>query len=379
MIDTVALIFDDGRFHITDTKLFHPDAQQLILNPYAVQNKQGRVEAYQNPTAKDRKDGVYKPRLTLTRRSYSKPILKVELSVPKLLYGNNFDELDDSDFDAVVEALQSVLGKMGVMVAKEAIASAKISKIDYSKNFVFDDRTTVSSILSMLNKAKLSNWLDLTERRFQDQGHAFHLFCKSHEFIAYDKIAELTRSKSKAVEKEDREYNPQMSLFDVKRRSGYPIEILRVERRLKGRQKMKRVFKGFGLSDDLQFRELFSKGLSKKLIQMVWNDLLDGLKYVAMEEMSVCETFVRVAEISDLKPQAALAQSALIVALREGGERVMRRAFKAHYHPRSLDRLLKSLRELDLPYDRVKFQPLFDIHDQILTYKPIKLSHYGIL
>lgn len=43
-------------------------------------------------------------------------LLKIEFSAPKLLYGNNLEELETEHFDKVAKLLQERLRDMGVIV-----------------------------------------------------------------------------------------------------------------------------------------------------------------------------------------------------------------------------------------------------------------------
>lgn len=79
--------------------------------PYIAQAN-GIRKCVQNPTKEDERNGIYKPRLTYIRRwdgIDGRYTLKIEFSVPKLLYSNNFDELSDSDFPLVIRALKERL------------------------------------------------------------------------------------------------------------------------------------------------------------------------------------------------------------------------------------------------------------------------------
>lgn len=78
--------------------------------------------------------GLYKPHLTLYRRwdgTQSTITLRVEFSIPKLLYGNNFDELSDSDFPEVIKTLRERLSEMGVDVIQGKLEKAIVSTIHY--------------------------------------------------------------------------------------------------------------------------------------------------------------------------------------------------------------------------------------------------------
>jgi hypothetical protein len=94
MIDTIILTLTQNQFTITDPNKFEPSALSFINNDK--QAPKG-LKCKQNPTSHELALGLYKPRLTLFSRlipfSGYKTLLKIEFSAPKLLLGNNFEEL----------------------------------------------------------------------------------------------------------------------------------------------------------------------------------------------------------------------------------------------------------------------------------------------
>src|SRR5258708_1725147 len=81
------------------------------------------------------RNGIYKPRLTIAHRmelhGYAENTLKIELSLSKQMFGNNFDELQYKDFTPLVHKLVDVLSSMGVKVSTESIAHAPVIAIHY--------------------------------------------------------------------------------------------------------------------------------------------------------------------------------------------------------------------------------------------------------
>ena len=127
MIDTVVLILGSDIFSITNPDAFIPSAYWAL--PNAARAQPG-TQSKQNPSKKELLAGIYKPRLTLARRinlnGRSEVMLKIELSLPKLFYGNNFDELRLKDFKPLVQKLVTMLESMGVRVAAADLAQADI-------------------------------------------------------------------------------------------------------------------------------------------------------------------------------------------------------------------------------------------------------------
>ena len=67
--------------------------------------------------------------------------LKIEFSAPKMLFGNNFDELTDSDFPNLLTKLKRTLKEMGVFILEDHLTSAPVSAIHFSKNIPLTDYT----------------------------------------------------------------------------------------------------------------------------------------------------------------------------------------------------------------------------------------------
>ena len=92
MLDTVILQLDYKNYSIQKYDYFNTTKEQVDAT------KTPFRKWVNNPTSKDKKEGIYKPRLTLIKRGI-RFILKIEFSVPKLIFGNNIDELEDNDFE----------------------------------------------------------------------------------------------------------------------------------------------------------------------------------------------------------------------------------------------------------------------------------------
>jgi hypothetical protein len=65
-----------------------------------------------------------------------------KVSAPKLLLGNNFDELTDDDFRRLCKKLVNVLAEMSVKVTARTLAKVNVSAIHYSKNITLTDYTS---------------------------------------------------------------------------------------------------------------------------------------------------------------------------------------------------------------------------------------------
>ncbi len=268
MIDTVILILNSENFQIIEPDKFDPSASWILSNKFKV-GKNGYVFAKQNPTKKELQAGVYKPRLTLTRRQFQAGFvltLKVELSLPKLMHGNNFDELEENDFMAVTEKLKTKLDNMGVKVSLENLANAKIHAIHYSKNIHLTDGVLPVHFIRMIRNSDISKILDMNEKDYRNGGHCFKMHCNSYEIAFYDKIQDLmAANKSEKRTNEDDNAIQLGILSDLQKT--YMLEVLRFEVRLNSPKKINPLFQLLKINVGLKFKELFSESISQRVLQ----------------------------------------------------------------------------------------------------------------
>ncbi len=143
MLDTIALTLYSHEFNIVAPDKFKPNANSIMDLANGQQRKETLMKAVCNPTKQQAEAGFYLPRLTLYGRRDSSGsyniTLRVECSFPKLIYGNNFNELTDQDFANVVDTLSMGLERQGVIAYGMNLADASVSSIHYSKNIVLKD------------------------------------------------------------------------------------------------------------------------------------------------------------------------------------------------------------------------------------------------
>ena len=148
MIDTIVLTFGSTMYRIIDPDKFIPSAR-WIDNPLLITSG---IRSKQNVTKKELRSGTYKPYLTLsncvTHNRIRDIILKVELSLPKLMFGNNFQELQHKDFALITHKLAATLESMGVKIDEDTLAHAPVAAIHYAKNIVLTILWTVFEILT---------------------------------------------------------------------------------------------------------------------------------------------------------------------------------------------------------------------------------------
>ena len=119
------------KFKIKEPEKFSPPAD--FTKDRIKLCKNARFKYIRNPTKQELEKGFYYPRMTLMQQCFSDGNfiikLKIEFSAPKLMFKNNFDELEDKDFDNVVDTLLRKLEEMGIETRRAYLVKSYIQKI----------------------------------------------------------------------------------------------------------------------------------------------------------------------------------------------------------------------------------------------------------
>lgn len=379
MIDTIVLMIQPNDFSISDHSRFSPSTKGLFEPPYITLGGRGNFSCVQNPTPTELKQGIYKPRLTVTKRCVKggyAVFLKVEFSAPKLVYGNNFDELTDTDFEQVITNLHKALYEMGVVVFPKILREAPVSAVHYSKNIPLTDYSTPGSILTKIGKIDLTMALDLNKTDFRNEGHCLKFHANSHELALYDKLKDLEksrRSEKRAVEKDTA---IQLDLFEILKPKN-PFEVLRMEARLNKREVIRRTFKKLKVTAEPIFKAIFRTSISRKVLWSYFETIRAGYSLVGFDPKSAKDF---VAEFKFIQPKAKvrkmLQMLGLLTACNDMGVRGFRALIDAVYGKHHWPRLVKDWRGSNL---KAAGAPLKPIEDALRDFKPVRLIDYCIL
>jgi len=271
MLDTIILQLDSSKFFITDYGKFGTTKERV--------NSGVRMfrKWHNNPTPNDKKLGLYKPRLTLLQRGLLLQ-LKIEFSAPKILFGNNVEELEENDFDEVVKILQCRLKDMGVVIWKKFIEEAEILSFHVSKNIVLSNGYTSSLAIKELSKLDLSKRFDFDEKKYRNNGEVIQFYTNSHSFVIYDKINDLVKPRKRATDKDQTE--KQLTIFDYLKGNNTRTELLRLEVRLILKRKINQVLEQNGFANNPLFKDVFKKELCKKILNTYWSDFFSENRFL---------------------------------------------------------------------------------------------------
>jgi len=271
MIDTIAIMLSKDDFKITNHNAFTPSTQGFFSHPFLPMSR-GFFSCIQNASAEDKKKGIYKPQLTITKRirkgGYNLA-LKIQFSAPKLLYGNNFDELENNDKEKVLKTLQSRLLDMGIEVSLDKLLLAELGAVHYGKNIILNTGS-VSLVNRMIAKMNISKRLDISKTDFRNDGHAIRFHTNTYEMTFYDKVKDLQQAKISEKRALENDNYLQNNLFTKEERS--KLQVLRIEIRLNTKKKIREHLLKNGCNPKAtNFNALFNKEFARKVLLSFWN------------------------------------------------------------------------------------------------------------
>ena len=265
MLDTIITELPKDDFWITKPERFGP------LSPAQLENSHGGfAQTFNNPNSADKQKGLYLPRLTLLKRG-NRQFLKAEFSAPKLLFGNNVDEIAETDKEALLKSLRDKLAYMGVMVWSHKLSPANVIGFHLGKNVPLKREYPADFVIRQLKRVADSAKMDFTERTFINNGEALYLYAKSHSLIIYDKIKDLDKPAARAIDKD--QAPKQMNLFDDWRKANLsPPNLLRLEVRMNEKRAINQCLQATDFPSNQTLGQLFNAKMQKSVIQAHWND-----------------------------------------------------------------------------------------------------------
>ena len=379
MLDTIALTLEREQFEVLEPDRFSPSARGLLVPPYYPLGARGNFQCVQNPTKAELAAGRYLPRLTLAKRAVQGGFaltLRVEFSAPKLIFGNNFDELRSRDFEPVVDVLRRLLREMGVGIEETILRGARVSAIHYSKNVALTDYTSCSMVINELARIDLSKRLDLAKTDFRNGGHAIRYHANSLDVIFYDKMKDLERARISEKRAIERDTIGQIDLFKGARSFPKQLEVLRMEVRLGNRAKIVSVMKDIGAEVEPTFAALFDISIAQEVLDHFWDavrrqlPLLSSAKSRKPEDILMGLARGRTAP---MMPARLLRTVGLVLLVESVGVRGVQALMAQHCSARSWQRIRRDIRNLGSK-ECNGFQAWARVDEALKAFKPLRLK-----
>lgn len=144
-----------------------------------------------------KKAGIYIPQVSIEMHKRIAPArnICVQVSIPKLLYGNNLFEIDENSLLSFIQKLQGELRTFGLEVGTEEILSATICRIDFAKVIKLPSSTNPSDFIGSLEKAGYRPRADLTKRDIRNgkEGYWMKFYNSNSSLTIYDKMLEIQK------------------------------------------------------------------------------------------------------------------------------------------------------------------------------------------
>lgn len=378
MIDTVIIKIPSNQFVIKDHSRFTPSSKNLFFPPFYDAGKRG-IKCIFVPSKQDIEKYNYIPRISVIkviRKGGFETSLLIEFSAPKLLFGNNFDELKNTDFSEVCDKLHQFLFEIGVEVEDiRSIKEATVSAIHFGKNFVLTDYSTPYYYLSLLSKVNISMAYDLNATDFRNGGYAVKYHSNDFEVIFYDKLKDLQKSlisEKKSVEKDS--YIQSGILQDLK--SLKPFEVLRFEVRFGSKKRLKRFFEANNIPIvDITFSNLFRLEIAQDVLLSVFKTIQNNYPVLLNnQEKDIEQDMVQLLMDNPfLKSRDLIFYTGLKKIISEIGVRKLRIILENSAKKESWYRINKGMKSLVITND---FDPFRHIEVEIEKFEPISIATF---
>lgn len=368
MIDTICLT-------LPLKSIVFLDENNKAVPQWDLQSKTEHYSKYvRNPSKADKDTGLYFPRLTFYHRPYGSQGIKIEFSVPKLIFNNNLEELSNADFDVVVDLLQDRLKRIGVRIFKEVLVSAPVTTVHFSKNIELTEGYTSAHVISELGKIDLRKSFDFARARYINNGQSLCAHTRAHELVIYDKIADLAKTKKRAIDKD--QTVSQRSLFKSLETAEKPLEVLRIEVRLCNKRKINSIFKKLDLSENPTLKDIFSQEVGMCVVGHYWESLIKNNQLALFTVNQSAKDLLKEMCRGDpnIKPKQAIYQVGLMALAKDGeGLRELRRILDCHTNDRNWYRIKNDFKKISQNVSSKDVRTwVKEIEKQIKTYKPLK-------
>lgn len=372
MVDTVILRINKNNFAISPSA--EPCFSQSIRPILDESIKTGRfVETTYQLPQELRQTGLYFPRFSIikARRHGGYAIFAhIKFSAPKILFGNNFDELTGSELEQVCEALSERLRTMGIIVCPKTLASAAVSTIHYGKNIPFTDYTTASQIIRDLAKCDTTIRKHHNTRDYAGGGEALYLQTKTSGLIVYDKVQELktTRHKKGRFEEDNQ------CQFYILDQLQTPFEVVRIEARLQKPEVIRNTFNRCNIDPhNSRFCDLFSQDIARVILIDYFSPFMAGQNKLVGIRSSLKEFVAKLKRGSPkTSPRNLLMIAGVKALLDEDGYRDIRKEIGA-----TSEQWLRIKQVVNEAKISTRNQDSIDIVKRSLEdFRPVKLEDY---
>lgn len=235
---------------------------------------------------------------------------RITFSVPKLIYGNNISEVTEVQFEDVVRLLHSKLVFLALPtdITEDDIRKAIVRRIDYSKNVILPQSSSIRLIGDTLMKAEHRHKSKYSQVQYRN-GDLYREHIKERAIIVYDKIAEYCNTKTKPISNLDKK------IFELNK--SRKAQIIRLEVQIKSTQQLKLELERLGFDKKaIHFKDIFSDEISRQILTKYWGNITKNITsdIKSLSPQHLSEIFANIAGQEDNGgPQKTFAKSGFAI------------------------------------------------------------------
>lgn len=344
---------------------------------WSLQSRKIAYDTYiKEPLAEDVESGLYFPKVTAFRRKGSNgswsASVRIEFSAPKLIYGNNIEELAEAQFDAVVAALNDRLQRLGLTIGAEQLKTASVRAVHYSKNVEMQDGYSAMYAIAEISKINLNTRFDLSRTRYMNDGQSLCMYTRSHSFVIYDKVADLLRGKGKAIDVSQTQKQSALATTMKGR------DVLRFEVRLSEKRKMNTVLRKAGFAENPTFRDVFATDKSKAVLNHYWQTTVAGSGHVLFAHAPTPKEVLKylLLAIPGIGAKRAIFLTGLLLLIRDGnGIRELRAILTQYVEDRTWYRIAGEIKSTEASMTTLQPRGWYgQIVSALAIYKPFQMG-----
>lgn len=358
MLDTIKIIIPQNDYIITDYELFGATKS-------AVERCPAGYRSFINVYAKRKKPDIYYPKAAILKQD-SRLNLTVEFSAPNVMFNNNINELNETDYEKVACNLSYKLAEMGIDVKNNILINADVLALHVSKNILLEN-SRPQEVIREICKADNPPRLDINKKSYTNNGESLQFHAASHSFVLYDKMADIAKSKIRSIDK----FKPKLNLH-----MSPPPNILRLEARLIRRRKLSGVLAQLGYPIEPKFKDVFDTNLCKQALLLFWDSFVLSSLPPPVHD-SPLETLHRIIIAGSPKPKRAVYLTGLATIIGGGGGisglRSQLKERYSNYNWRHIKADINILRNILLTNND---ECLAEVEEQLKKFQPIDLSKY---
>jgi hypothetical protein len=380
-IDTIVLTLPITEFVIFEPSRFTPNATKILsATPYDM-GRNKYFNATCNPSKADSNAKGYLPYLTLYRALRAGGLttgLRIQLSIPKLLNGNNFDEIEESDFGEVCHRIIAGLEhyKIKIRGGVKTIANAQIVTVHYSKNFVLTNFLSARAAIKDLSRVDVNGWRDVSKTDYVNNGYGFKTHSKYFELAFYDKLAEYGKAKRGQPLFDTDIKQIQLNLFDDKTMQK-PFEVLRMEVRFGNTKAIKQALRNARLpTDDISFSTIYRQDYSQMVLEWQLKDMYEH--YPKITEAVTDDVLKLFGELYVQNPERNISSLVNAIGLHTLNQHSGMRAIRDVVGSKGSQALLRLAKRAnnELNYATEKSEVFELLADQLDRFEPVYISNF---